>query len=36
MRRVIGQLGSGSFRYEMDNGQAIVVRVEIDPPRAAP
>ncbi len=30
VRRVIGQLGSGSFRYEMDNGQAIVVRVEID------
>jgi 5-oxoprolinase (ATP-hydrolysing) len=31
VRRVIGRLGSGSFRYEMDNGQAIVVRVDIDP-----
>jgi 5-oxoprolinase (ATP-hydrolysing) len=30
VRRVIGRLGSGSFRYEMDNGQAIVVRIEID------
>ena len=30
VRRVIGRLGSGSFRYEMDNGQAIAVRVEID------
>jgi 5-oxoprolinase (ATP-hydrolysing) len=31
VRRVIGRLGSGSFRYELDNGQAIVVRVDIDP-----
>ncbi len=30
VRRVIGRLGSGSFRYEMDNGQVIAVRVEID------
>jgi 5-oxoprolinase (ATP-hydrolysing) len=30
VRRVIGRLGSGSFRYEMDNGQAIVVRIDID------
>ena len=30
VRRVIGCLGSGSFRYEMDNGQAIVVRIDID------
>jgi 5-oxoprolinase (ATP-hydrolysing) len=30
VRRVVGRLGSGAFRYEMDNGQAIVVRVEVD------
>jgi 5-oxoprolinase (ATP-hydrolysing) len=30
MRRAIRELGSGSFRYELDNGQAIVVRVAID------
>jgi 5-oxoprolinase (ATP-hydrolysing) len=30
VRRVIGRLGSGAFRYEMDNGQAIQVRVEVD------
>jgi 5-oxoprolinase (ATP-hydrolysing) len=30
MRRVIRSLGSGSFRYELDNGQAIAVRVAID------
>jgi 5-oxoprolinase (ATP-hydrolysing) len=30
VRRVIERLGSGRFRYEMDNGQAIVVRVDID------
>ena len=30
VRRVIGRLGSGEFRYEMDNGQSIVVRVEVD------
>jgi 5-oxoprolinase (ATP-hydrolysing) len=30
VRRVIGRLGSGAFRYELDNGQAIVVRVEVD------
>ncbi|HKE43753.1 MAG TPA: hydantoinase B/oxoprolinase family protein [Steroidobacteraceae bacterium] len=30
VRRVIGRLGNGAFRYEMDNGQAIVVRVEVD------
>jgi 5-oxoprolinase (ATP-hydrolysing) len=30
VRCVIGRLGNGSFRYEMDNGQAIVVRVDID------
>ena len=30
VRRVIGRLGNGSFRYELDNGQAIVVRVEVD------
>jgi 5-oxoprolinase (ATP-hydrolysing) len=30
MRRAIRELGSGIFRYELDNGQAIVVRVVID------
>jgi 5-oxoprolinase (ATP-hydrolysing) len=30
MRRVIRSLGSGSYRYELDNGQAIAVRVAID------
>ena len=30
VRRVIGRLGSGAFRYEMDNGQAIAVRVEVE------
>ncbi len=30
VRRVIGRLGSGSFRYEMDNGQVIAVRVDVD------
>ena len=30
VRRVISRLGSGSFRYEMDNGQVIAVRVTID------
>ena len=30
VRRVIARLGNGSFRYEMDNGQAIAVRVEVD------
>jgi 5-oxoprolinase (ATP-hydrolysing) len=35
VRRVIGKLGSGSFRYEMDNGQVIVVRVDVDTQRRA-
>jgi 5-oxoprolinase (ATP-hydrolysing) len=30
MRAALAQLSSGSFRYEMDNGDAIVVRVEVD------
>ena len=30
MREAIDKLHSGSFRYEMDSGQAIVVRIEID------
>jgi 5-oxoprolinase (ATP-hydrolysing) len=30
MRRALRGLRDGSFRYEMDNGQAIVVRVRID------
>jgi 5-oxoprolinase (ATP-hydrolysing) len=35
VRRVIGRLGSGSFRYEMDNGQVIAVRVDVDTQRRA-
>jgi len=35
MRRAIRELGSGSFRYELDNGQFIAVRVEIDRERGA-
>jgi 5-oxoprolinase (ATP-hydrolysing) len=30
LRRAIRTLGSGSFHYELDNGQAIAVRVTID------
>ena len=30
VRRVIARLGNGSFRYEMDNGQAIAVSVAVD------
>jgi 5-oxoprolinase (ATP-hydrolysing) len=30
MRRAIRKLANGRFRYEMDNGQAIEVRVEVD------
>jgi 5-oxoprolinase (ATP-hydrolysing) len=30
MREAIDKLHSGSFRYEMDSGQAIVVRIEVD------
>jgi 5-oxoprolinase (ATP-hydrolysing) len=30
MRRAIRKLANGHFRYEMDNGQAIEVRVEVD------
>jgi hypothetical protein len=30
MREAIGKLRPGSFRYEMDSGQAIVVRIDID------
>ncbi len=33
VRRAIGRLGSGAFRYEMDNGQAIAVRIEVDTAR---
>jgi 5-oxoprolinase (ATP-hydrolysing) len=35
MRRAIRELGSGSFRYELDNGQVIAVRIEIDRERGA-
>ena len=35
MRRAIRELGSGSFRYELDDGQVIAVRVEIDRERGA-
>jgi 5-oxoprolinase (ATP-hydrolysing) len=31
MREAIEELRPGSFRYEMDGGQAIVVRIDIDP-----
>jgi 5-oxoprolinase (ATP-hydrolysing) len=31
VRRAIRQLRDGSFRYEMDNGQAIVVRIAVEP-----
>ena len=30
VRRAIRRLRAGSFRYEMDNGQAIVVRIAVD------
>jgi 5-oxoprolinase (ATP-hydrolysing) len=30
MRRVLAQLADGSFRYEMDNGDAIAVRIRVD------
>src|ERR1700733_6788526 len=30
MRAVLAQLAGGSFRYEMDNGDAIAVRIEVD------
>ena len=30
MRRAIRRLHDGSFRYELDNGQAIAVRIEVD------
>ncbi len=30
VRRAVGALASGAFRYEMDNGQAIAVRIEVD------
>ena len=30
MRRAIRRLRDGSFRYELDNGQAIVVRIDVD------
>ena len=30
MREAIDQLHSGSFRYEMDSGQAIAVRIDVD------
>ena len=30
MREAIDKLHSGSFRYEMDSGQAIVVRIEVE------
>ncbi len=33
MRAVLAQLAGGSFRYEMDNGDAIAVRVEVDAAR---
>jgi 5-oxoprolinase (ATP-hydrolysing) len=35
MRRAIGQLRPGAFRYELDNGQAIVVRIDVDRARGA-
>jgi 5-oxoprolinase (ATP-hydrolysing) len=31
VRRAIRQLRDGRFRYEMDNGQAIVVRIAVEP-----
>ena len=31
VRNAIAGLKAGSFRYEMDNGEAIVVRIDIDP-----
>jgi 5-oxoprolinase (ATP-hydrolysing) len=31
MREAVEELRPGSFRYEMDGGQAIVVRIDIDP-----
>ena len=34
LRRVIGRLRSGAFRYEMDSGQAIAVRVTVEGERA--
>jgi 5-oxoprolinase (ATP-hydrolysing) len=30
MRRVLGRLADGSFRYEMDNGDAITVHLRVD------
>ncbi len=30
VRRAIGGLTSGSFRYELDNGEAIAVRIDVD------
>lgn len=33
VRRALGKLGSGAFRYEMDNGQVIAVRAEVDAQR---
>jgi 5-oxoprolinase (ATP-hydrolysing) len=30
MRRAIGNLRNGEFRYELDNGQAIAVRIAVD------
>ena len=30
MRRVLARLADGSFRYEMDNGDAIAVRIRVD------
>ena len=35
VRRAVGALASGAFRYEMDNGQAIAVRIEVDTARRA-
>ncbi|HEX4737285.1 MAG TPA: hydantoinase B/oxoprolinase family protein [Allosphingosinicella sp.] len=31
VRRLIGRLGDGSFRYEMDNGAIVCVTVTVDP-----
>ena len=33
VRRAVGALASGAFRYEMDNGQVIAVRIEVDTAR---
>lgn len=34
MRRALARLRSGSFRYELDGGEVIAVRIEVDPAAA--